>query len=393
LDGANVIDGVFTIPLSADLWLEDFESSCALAGPMSSMPPHQVNGNGLSPQANRPRAAQARCGPRNQVTDFIAGPENQLLGEAVQSLLSDMPSPYNPLLVYGVPGTGKTHIVQGLCRHWRFRDRHALYSTSADFARGLAGAIEQKTVAIWRAAQRDTSLFVLEEVNHLSDKPAAMGELQQIIDAVAAQQGQVVLTSRLPPDRISGLPKPLAARITGGLVVHVAPPAAAARRAIVSRFAEQRGMDLPQAAARALADGLSVTVPELYGALTELGVQSNMDGSQIDSATVRAYLAARRGGVRPSVRSIAAVSAKYFGIRVADLVSPTRRRAVVQARNVAIYLSRQLAGKSLEQLGDFFGGRDHTTVLHGYRTIERRARTDPEVRTALSELTKKLAHV
>ena len=107
---------------------------------------------------------------------------------------------------------------------------------------------------------------------------------------------------------------------------------------------------------------------------------------------MRTYLATRRGGLRPSVRSITALSAKYFGIRVAELISPTRRRAVVQAQRRHLLIA-QLAGKSLAQLGDFFGGRDHTTVLHGYRTIERRARTDPEVRAALSELTKKLAHV
>ena len=269
-----MIDGVFTIPLLADPWAEDFEFSCAHAGQMSSMPRDHANGNGWRPDAHPPRAAPGALSAQGEASGFIAGPENQLLGEAIQSLSGDAPSPYNPLLLYGVPGTGKTHVVQGLCRHWRSRDRHALYNASADFARGLAGAIDQKTVGLWRAAQRDTSLFVLEEVNQLSDKPAAMGELQQIMDAVVAQQGQVVLTSRLPPDRITGLPGPLAARITGGLVVHVVPPAAAARREIVKRFAEQRGIDLPQAAARLLADGLSVTVPELYGAVTELGVRS-----------------------------------------------------------------------------------------------------------------------
>jgi chromosomal replication initiator protein len=388
LDGANVIDGIFTIPLSADLWVEDPDFACAHAGPTLPMP-KPAHGNGSKPL----RPASACCNQPDSTSFFIAGPENQLLGEALRSILDDSPSPYNPLLLYGVPGTGKTHLVQGLCRHWRSRDRHALYSTSADFARGLANAIERKAVALWRAAQRDTSLFVLEEVNHLSDKPAAMGELQQIIDAVGAQQGQVVLTSRLPPERISGLPKALLARITGGLVVHVAPPAPAARRAIIERFAEHRGVHLPKAAARLLADGLSVTAPELFGAITELDVQSTVDDHPPDVAAVRAYLATRRGSLQASVRSITALSAKYFGIRMAELISPTRRRAVVQARNVAIYLARRFAGKSLQQLGQYFGGRDHTTVLHGYRTIERRARTDSEVRRALNELTKRLAHV
>ncbi len=149
---------------------------------------------------------------------------------------------------------------------------------------------------------------------------------------------------------------------------------------------------LPAAAAQLLADGLAATAPELFGAVTELAVQCNLDCEPITVDRVRAFLADRRGVLRPSVRSIAALSAKYFNLKLSELTSPTRRRAVVQARNIAIYLARQLAGKSLEQLGDYFGGRDHTTILHGYRTIETRSRTDPTVRRALSELRKMLAH-
>jgi chromosomal replication initiator protein len=267
-----------------------------------------------------------------------------------------------------------------------------IYTSGADFARGLASAVENKTTAGWSAQQRDTSLFVLEEVAQLSGKRAAMNELLHTIDAIQRQHGQVVLTSRLSPDRLSGMPAALIARAVAGLVVQVSPPGPATRLALVQQFAAVRDVTIPEAAARTLADGLAGTAPELFGAVTELAVQCMVDGEQLAPERVRVFLADRRGAIQPTVRSIATLSAKYFNLKLSELTSPTRRRAVVQARNVAIYLARQLAGKSLEQLGDYFGGRDHTTILHGYRTIEARSRTDPTVRQALSELRKMLAH-
>jgi chromosomal replication initiator protein len=323
---------------------------------------------------------------------FLAGPENQTLVEVAHSLLHESPSPYNPLVLWGPPGTGKSHIARGIVQHWRSQDRHVVYTSGADFARALAEAVEGKSTAGWSAKQRDTSLFVLEEIAQLSGKRAALLELLHTMDAVQRQQGQVVLTSRLSPDRLPGMPTALAARLVGGLVLQLMPPSAAVRLALVERFADARRVAIPPAAARSLTDGLVGTAPELFGALTELSLQCNLDGDPITPERVRAFLADRRGALRPTVRSIAMLSAKYFNLKLAELTSPTRRRAVVQARNVAIYLARQLAGKSLVQLGDYFGGRDHTTILHGYRTIEARSRTDPTVRQALSELRKMIAH-
>ncbi|MEX2142791.1 MAG: DnaA/Hda family protein [Pirellulales bacterium] len=386
-----MVDGVFTLPLISDLCLEDFEPACAQNGDTRALPhaAQRVNGDGSS-HSNSTGVAAVVAG-RHQA-NYLAGPENRTLVEAVDSLLRESPSPYNPLVLWGPPGTGKSHIALGIARHWRSHDRHVIYTRGADFARGLASAVETKTTAGWSAQQRDTSLFVLEEIAQLVGKRAALNELLHTIDTVQGRQGQVVLTSRLSPERLPGMPAALAARLVGGLVVQLSPPSGAVRLALVQRFAEVRGVSIPAAAARSLADGLAVTAPELFGAVTELSVQCAMDGDPINPERVRAFLADRRGALRPTVRSISVLSAKYFNLKLAELTSPTRRRAVVQARNVAIYLARQLAGKSLQQLGDYFGGRDHTTILHGYRMIEARSRTDPTVRQALSELTKMIAH-
>jgi chromosomal replication initiator protein len=205
---------------------------------------------------------------------------------------------------------------------------------------------------------------------------------------VLQQQGQVVVTTCLAPRHIAGIPPALAARLAGGLVLTLSPPGPAARRALVEQFSRLCGLELLPSASRLLAEGLAVTPPELMGAVTELSIRCKTDGEPITTDRVREFLAASQAAqaVRPTIRSIARLSAQYFGLKLSDLTSATRRRAVVQARNVAIYLARQVSGNSLEQLGAYFGGRDHTTILHGYRTIESRCRTDPTIRQALSEL-------
>jgi chromosomal replication initiator protein len=183
----------------------------------------------------------------------------------------------------------------------------------------------------------------------------------------------------------------LRSRLSAGLIVSLVPPAAAARLALIERFASLRRIALPTAAARTLADGLSATAPELSGALAELQLQADFDQSSIDVSGVRRFLADRQLQLRPSLRTIASRAAKYFGLRMSDLKSSSRRRAVVQARGVAIYLARQLTDKSLKQIGDYFGGRDHTTVLHSVHSTESRLRSDPTSRRAAAEIRKLIA--
>jgi chromosomal replication initiator protein len=311
---------------------------------------------------------------------------------SIACFLEDTPSHYNPLVLYGPPGTGKTHIARGLARRWATEDRGpVVIAAAADFARSFAAALDENEIVAWRRRVREASLFVLEDVNQLVAKQSALEELRHTIDTLLSHSGQIVLTSRLPIEGMTGLPSSLESRLRGGLLVSMPLPTTATRLAILEQFAQTQRFDLPPSAARILAEGLKVTVPELFGALTELYAEQQAGTQPINAESARRCVLLQRGRLQPSLKTIAALSAKYFGLPVAELTGPTRRRAVVQARNVAIYLGRELIGKSLGQLGQFFGGRDHTTVLHGYRTIEERTRTDPTIRRALDELRKMLA--
>ena len=384
-------DGVLTIPLIADVCLDDFEPDCA---PVTQAKAASVADRTNGAASTAGAGSMAFKEKRACQASFVCGPENRLLAEAVESLLHRSPSPYNPLVLCGPPGTGKSHIARGIARHWRSQDRDVLFTNGAEFARSFAAALEKETIAGWRSRHRDTALFILEDLTQLSRKAPALCELLYTLDAVQKQQGQVIVTTILPPRHVADMPPALAARLMGGLVLQLSPPGPAARLALLEQFAGLRGIDFSAGALRQLANGLAQTPAELMGALTELSVQCKIDGEPVTGTRVRAFLAASRTAtrVRPTIRSIARLSAKYFGLKPGELTSSTRRRAVVQARNVAIFLARQISGNSLEQLGAYFGGRDHTTILHGYRTIESRSRTDPALRQAVLELRRQLAN-
>lgn len=316
---------------------------------------------------------------------FVAGPENRLAYVAVQSVLDDAEDAYTPIVFYGSSGTGKSHLALGLATAWkgRFRRRPSVYVTATDFVRELADAIQTKTADDFGVRYRRLSLLVFEDLGHLVGKRAAQQELIFTLDALSDVGGRVVLTASGPPSELAGIMPGLRGRLAAGLAVPLVRPGREARLTILRRLAESRGVALSDAAAGLLADALRVTAPELFGALVELDFSAGMDGRGIDISSARRYLAKRNGSKALSIREIALSTARHFSLKLADLRSPSRRRAVVTARGVAIYLARNLTHQSLEEIGAYFAGRDHTTVAYGYRKTEERLATESEVRDAV----------
>lgn len=320
--------------------------------------------------------------------EFLAGPENRLVAVAVQSLLESGEGVFSPLVLYGPSGTGKSHVALGLATAWsaRFGRQSAVHTTGADFAREFADAIETQTVEDFRQRLRRTSLFVLDDLGHLAKKHAAQQELVFTLDALAQSAGRVVVTASRAPGQLNGLIPTLVGRLVGGLLVPLARPGAETRLAIVRRLASLRSIELDEAAIRALADSREATVPELYGTVLQLEMASKVEGVTIDAACVRQYLAHHTGAEPPSLPEIASATARHFALKLSDLRSPSRRRTVVTARGVAMYLARTLTGKSLNEIGRYFGGRDHTTVSYGCSNTEKRLETEPAIRDAVEQI-------
>jgi chromosomal replication initiator protein len=370
-DGTDMVDGVVDIPLP---------------------------GRPLEP-GGEAESALAPC-------HFLAGPENRLVEVAVRSVLADPPdrqpdspsavSCFSPLVLYGPSGAGKSHLARGLAAQWKTQNRRhrVVVTTAVDFARELAEAIESQAVEEFRTKYRNANLLVVEDLGFLatrtSGKLSAQEEFVHTLDALLANQRWVVVTASAAPTELPGILPSLQSRLTAGLTIPLAPPGPAARLAVLRQLAMLKEIQLPEPVARVLAEGLSGTVPELAGALLQLAAPAGFDADPIDLRTARQYLTRRNRRRQPGLHEIALATARHFSLRLSDLRSPVRRRALVTARGVAVYLARHCTGESLEEIGRYFGGRDHTTVMHSCRRTEAMLENDATIHEAIEQLQKEL---
>jgi chromosomal replication initiator protein len=267
-----------------------------------------------------------------------------------------------------------------------FPQSRVAYTTAVDFAREMADAFETQSVEDFRLLYRGANLAVFEDVAELAAKPAAQEELTRTLDAVIEQGGQVVVTAAAAPHDIAEFPPALQSRLLAGLCVPLALPGPDTRLAILQRWLNLREVEMAESILKLLAAGLAGTVPELLGAMLQLELPARDKGRPINAHQIRDFLSQRDSTLRPKLRDIATLTARHFTLRLGDLRGSSRRRPVVTARDVAIYLCRQLTRESLSRIGAYFGGRDHTTVLHACRKAEELLQADPAIRQAVDRL-------
>lgn len=323
---------------------------------------------------------------------FVAGPENHLIEVAATAVLEEPTSAYNPLVLCGPSGSGKTHLSGGLFRAWKSLHprRPASLVTATDFAREYRDAVETKTEDQFHVSYARTRLLVIENLDELNGRSSAQRAFAVLLDQLISCHTWVVVTSRTTPARLSGLQQALQARLTSGLTLQLALPSVETRLVILDRVARLRGVAVDDRVLETLAEGLALPVPEFIGALVQLEGEARLLGTAITLAAVQRLLTDRRDTRRPSLSQIGKAAAKHFGSSVADLRGPSRRRAIVTARNVAMYLARNLTETSLHRIGTYFGNRDHTTVAHGCRKTEERMQSEPAIRDAVAELQTRL---
>jgi chromosomal replication initiator protein len=326
--------------------------------------------------------------PSFREAPFLAGPENYLAATAVTSFFEPAAQVDPPLVFYGPAGVGKTHLSMGLAAGSQryYPQRRTAYVTGTEFARDVNDAVARKTTTELRAKYRQLDLLILDGMDTLATKPSAQGELLHTLDALRNRAGRVVVATRQSPSELAKLFPALRGRLCEGLVVPVAAPGPEARFELVVQLAAARRIEISRRAARALAAGLPVTAPRLMSALGDLHAVARERGRPIDLAAVRKLTRERASAGGLTLKDIANLACRHQGLKLAELRGPSRRQSVVVTRGIAVYLARRLTNSSLEQIGQFFGQRDHTTMLHAYRRTEELLEADPNVRQTIGEL-------
>ncbi|MFW6114410.1 MAG: helix-turn-helix domain-containing protein, partial [bacterium] len=322
--------------------------------------------------------------------------ENRLVEFAVSSFCDRNPR-YNPLVLRGPTGTGKSFLAMGLSERWRERyPKDTIFVTSGpDFAHNYANAVDTDDLDSFRRC-RSADLFVLDDIHFLPRKRAVQEELAGTIDALLAENGSILITQGGIPNANNPLLGRLRSRLLSGLTVTLTAPGPEARQLLLRRLAALHGVNFCDAAIALLAGSSEdanenqLTVPELNHAVVQLGQLEDPARELVDIERVRRFLSDRAMQKQPTIRDITALVAKFFSLTSRELRGPARRRHVIRARGVAMLLARKITGKSLNAVGKYFGNRDHTTVLHACRRTEALTKTDPAIAKAWEEIRNQL---
>ena len=322
--------------------------------------------------------------------NFVTGKSNQMARAAALQVSQRPGLEYNPLFIYGGVGLGKTHLMHAVGNAIRDRNPGAKlrYIHAQEFFDEMVRAIQRKNSEDMRAQYQKLDLFLIDDIQFLSNKPRTQEEFFYLFEALFAARKQIIVTCDTYPKEMSGVEDRLVSRFDSGLIVAIEPPDLETRTAILHRKAELRQVDLPDDVAFFVAKNLRSNVRELEGALNRLVAASSFRGQAISLELAKEALQDLLDLNRPaiSVENIQKTVSDYYKLKVADMYSKRRPAHIALARQVAMYLAKELTQKSLPEIGELFGGRDHTTVLHAVRRITERRQHEAELNHALKVL-------
>ncbi len=311
--------------------------------------------------------------PSYTFDSFVIGPGNRF-AHAAGTAVSDSPGKhYNPLFVYGRSGLGKTHLLQSIAHEVKRRNKNCnvLYISSEKFTNQLITSIQTRKTAEFRLRYRNCDLLLIDDIHFIADKEATQEEFFHTFNTLYDAHKQIVVSSDRPPKEIPGLEDRLVTRFGWGLVTDIQPPDFETRVAILKKKMEKETVKVPDDVAYFIASKIKSNIRELEGALIRVVAYCALTGSALDVKLTENILkdSLQEESQKFSMEEIQKTVAEYFHVQVADLRSKTRTRSVARPRQYAMFLIRELTSYSLPEIGDFFGGRDHTTVLHACKKI------------------------
>ena len=304
---------------------------------------------------------------------FVEGKSNQLARAAAIQVSENIGRSYNPLFIYGGVGLGKTHLMQAVGNSLLSINPGARisYVHSERFVGDMVRGLQHNTISEFKRTYRSLDALLIDDIQFFAGKERSQEEFFHTFNALLEGQKQIILTCDRYPKEVSGLEERLKSRFGWGLTVAIEPPELETSVAILMKKSNMEGVYLPEEVAFFIAKRIRSNIRELEGALRRVIANAQFTGSEINldfaKDALKDLLSMQERLV--SIENIQKTVAEYFKLRVADLLSKRRSRSVARPRQIAMTLAKELTNHSLPEIGDAFGGRDHTTVLHGYRRI------------------------
>ena len=332
---------------------------------------------------NFPPPLDNRLNPVFSFENFVEGKSNQLAKAAATQIAKNPGKSYNPLFIYGGVGLGKTHIMQAIGNKMLQENPSARvsYVHSERFVGDMVKGLQHNTISEFKRAYRSLDALLIDDIQFFAGKERSQEEFFHTFNALLEGQKQIVLTCDRYPKEVNGLEERLKSRFGWGLTVAIEPPELETSVAILMSKSVAEGIDLPEEVAFFIAKRIRSNVRELEGALRRVIATAQFTGEKINlefaKEALRDLLSLQERLV--SIENIQKTVAEYFKLRVADLLSKRRSRSVARPRQFAMALSKELTNHSLPEIGDAFGGRDHTTVLHGCRRIKSLRETENRI--------------
>ncbi|GGK62264.1 chromosomal replication initiator protein DnaA [Amphritea balenae] len=325
---------------------------------------------------------------------FVQGKSNQLALAAAQQVADNPGGSYNPLFIYGGVGLGKTHLMHAVGMEMLQRNPNAkiVYLHSERFVADMVKALQLNAINDFKRYYRSVDALLIDDIQFFAGKERSQEEFFHTFNALLEGGQQMILTSDRYPKEINGVEERLKSRFGWGLTVAIEPPELETRVAILMKKAEEAQVRLPDDSAFFLAQKIRSNVRELEGALKRVIANAHFTGNAITTPFIKESLKDLLAlqDKQVSIDNIQRVVADYYKIKVSDLLSKRRSRSVARPRQVAMSLSKELTNHSLPEIGDAFGGRDHTTVLHGCRKVASLRETDTDIREDYQNLLRHL---
>lgn len=340
--------------------------------------------------SRRPGDDALDINPDYSFENFVIGPGNRLAHAAALAVSASPGRAYNPYFVHGGVGLGKTHLLQAISLRLKQANPNIriYYIACEAFVSQFIDAVKAGEMNGFRHRFREVDLLVIDDIHFLTKRDRTQEEFFHTFNSLYQAHKQIVLSSDAPPEEIPDLEDRLVSRFKWGLVTSIAPPCYETRVEILKNKARMRGLTLPDEVALHIAGRIDSNIRELEGAITKLHALSSFENRPIDLA-----LAAQALGGGPGretrqihIQSIINAVTEYYSVKITDLQSKRRQRSIALPRQVCMFLARKHTRLSLEEIGGYFGGRDHTTVLHAVNAVKERCDVDPEFLRVIASL-------